>query len=293
VRSIWLRFVSFVVSELGDLVTDWCTINEPNVYATFGYLFGMFPPGAKSLAAHPASAATMAHAHSRPTSSSTTCAAGNAQVTFAHHLRVFDPPTPATRCTEALARAQEFLFPGGGHRRLPGGPVPDCSLRRPEDVRGPLLRRARDQLLLAHVGERRSATTFGQLARQRPRLGDLPGGPGARGRWLHDRYPGPIWVTENGTADNTDSLPHPVPPRPPGDRGIAATGLPFERYYHWCFVDNWEWAEGEVPTLRHRRAGLRDPGAHRQTERTFLRRRHLGRRGDRRDRRAAPVVVIG
>ena len=26
-----------------------------------------------------------------------------------------------------------------------------------------------------------------------------------------------------------------------------ATGLPFERYYHGCFVDNWEWAEGEVP----------------------------------------------
>jgi beta-glucosidase len=26
-----------------------------------------------------------------------------------------------------------------------------------------------------------------------------------------------------------------------------ATGVPFERYYHWCFVDNWEWAEGEVP----------------------------------------------
>ncbi|GAB4077664.1 family 1 glycosylhydrolase [Nostocoides australiense] len=26
---------------------------------------------------------------------------------------------------------------------------------------------------------------------------------------------------------------------------IAASDLPFERYYHWCFVDNWEWAEGE------------------------------------------------
>ena len=28
---------------------------------------------------------------------------------------------------------------------------------------------------------------------------------------------------------------------------IAASELPFERYYHWCFTDNWEWAEGEVP----------------------------------------------
>jgi len=30
-------------------------------------------------------------------------------------------------------------------------------------------------------------------------------------------------------------------------RAIAGSGLPIERYYHWCFVDNWEWAEGEVP----------------------------------------------
>ena len=28
---------------------------------------------------------------------------------------------------------------------------------------------------------------------------------------------------------------------------IAASGLPIERYYHWCFTDNWEWTEGEGP----------------------------------------------
>ena len=28
---------------------------------------------------------------------------------------------------------------------------------------------------------------------------------------------------------------------------MVGSGLPFERYYHWCFVDNWEWAEGEGP----------------------------------------------
>ena len=64
-------------------------------------------------------------------------------------------------------------------------------------------------------------------------------------RWLHDRYSGPIWITENGTADNSDSFRS----RYLYDhlRAIAGSGLPIERYYHWCFVDNWEWAEGEVP----------------------------------------------
>lgn len=64
-------------------------------------------------------------------------------------------------------------------------------------------------------------------------------------RALHDKYPAPIWVTENGTADAADAF---------RSRFVfehlqvmASSGLPFERYYHWCFVDNWEWAEGEDP----------------------------------------------
>ena len=64
-------------------------------------------------------------------------------------------------------------------------------------------------------------------------------------RDLHERYPGPIWVTENGTADNTESFRS----RYIHDHlaAIAGSDLPFERYYHWCFVDNWEWREGEGP----------------------------------------------
>ena len=53
----------------------------------------------------------------------------------------------------------------------------------------------------------------------------------------------PIWVTENGTCDNQDSFraryiyEH--------LKAMFRSGLPFERYYHWCFCDNFEWLEGE------------------------------------------------
>ena len=62
-------------------------------------------------------------------------------------------------------------------------------------------------------------------------------------RWLHETHPGPLYVTENGTANSDD-----------GFRSlfiyehlaqIAASDLPIERYYHWTFIDNWEWLEGE------------------------------------------------
>ena len=58
-------------------------------------------------------------------------------------------------------------------------------------------------------------------------------------------HPLPIYVTENGTCDNTDSFrcrylfEH--------LRALCESDLPVERYYHWCFIDNFEWAEGETP----------------------------------------------
>lgn len=78
-----------------------------------------------------------------------------------------------------------------------------------------------------------------------------PEGLVACARQLHERYGGPVWVTENGTCDNGD------PARGALERfrcryvadhldAIGRSGLPFERYHHWCFVDNWEWREGEA-----------------------------------------------
>jgi beta-glucosidase len=53
----------------------------------------------------------------------------------------------------------------------------------------------------------------------------------------------PIWVTENGTCDKSDAFraryicEH--------LKAAVDSGLPFERYYHWCFCDNFEWLEGQ------------------------------------------------
>lgn len=41
---IFARYCAFVVRELGDLCEHYSTMNEPNVYATHGYLYGAWPP---------------------------------------------------------------------------------------------------------------------------------------------------------------------------------------------------------------------------------------------------------
>ena len=52
----------------------------------------------------------------------------------------------------------------------------------------------------------------------------------------------PIYITENGTCDNGDRFRA----RYIAEhlRVLCESGLPVERYYHWCFCDNWEWVEG-------------------------------------------------
>jgi beta-glucosidase len=246
---IFLRFVERVVTELGDLVEDWCTINEPNVYATFGYLYGLFPPGAKSLPRTLRVMTNLAHAHITAYELIHALRAGKpTRVTFAIHLRVFDPANPANPVHRALARAQEFLFQEAvteamctGRFRMP--------LRRPAGIREG---RYYDALGINYYS-RSWVSKIGDAARPGAELNDLgweiyPEGLERVARWAHDRWPAPIWVTENGTADNTERFRTQfLHDHLEIVSAARATGLPFERFYHWCFVDNWEWAEGEVP----------------------------------------------
>ncbi len=47
--KVFARYVSKVIKRLGRKVTYWCTINEPTVYAFNGYFFGEFPPAEKDM----------------------------------------------------------------------------------------------------------------------------------------------------------------------------------------------------------------------------------------------------
>jgi beta-glucosidase len=43
--DLFARYVERVTAHFGDLIGRACTFNEPNVVATFGYQWGLFPPG--------------------------------------------------------------------------------------------------------------------------------------------------------------------------------------------------------------------------------------------------------
>lgn len=241
----FLRFVEVVVEALGDLVTDWVTINEPNVYAVQAHLFGEAPPGTRDWGAVRATLRHMAIAHCRAYRRIHELLP-EARVGFAHHARVFAPRNrwnPLHRVMSVLDRA---LFQDLLADAMLGGRFPRLLGRAPADVTPG---RYYDYLGLNY---------YSRSAVRGIDDGTFPGAPVNDLGWeiypeglvevardLHERYPAPIWVTENGTADARDAFrarfvhEH--------LRAAATSALPFERYYHWCFVDNWEWAEGEEP----------------------------------------------
>ncbi len=242
----FLTFTQRVVEALGDLVTDWVTINEPNVHAVQSYLFGEGPPGRKDWSGLRATLRHMAIAHCRAYDLIHRLQP-EANVGFAHHARVFAPlhaKNPVHRAVAALDRA---LFQDLLADAMLGGRFPRLLGRQPEEVvRG------------GHYHDYLGINYYSRSAVRGLADGTFPGVPVNDLGWeiqpaglvtvaedLYARFPAPIWVTENGIADAADA--HRARFVHEHLAAIAGSDLPFERYYHWCFVDNWEWSQGEGP----------------------------------------------
>ena len=112
----FLDFVSLVVEAFGDIVSEYITINEPNVYATNSYYFGEWPPGEKSISKAITIMSNMAvchikgykliHRHREEKGFKDT------KVSFANHLRVFEPKNPRNPWHSFCTSLLEKFFQG-------------------------------------------------------------------------------------------------------------------------------------------------------------------------------------
>ena len=290
------RYAAIVVDALGDIVSDWVTINEPSVYLLFGHVFGIWPPGRTSMADYFAGARTMIRAHlaayrtihrSRARRGYTDTAVG-----AAHHLRLYDPAggplgRTASRAVcalyyrvtqdiflEGMLRGR-FSFPLGGRAtpgarldaRPTGAPGAQPGTRPTEASRS---HQSRDPALPAHglwsdfLGINyytrdhvhftpNPGMLFGRLGVEPgAATNDLgwelyPEGLARLVRRYAPRYPLPIFITENGTADARDAFRA----RYLYDHlrvlhQLIQEGFDLQRYYHWTLMDNFEWIEGEA-----------------------------------------------
>lgn len=244
----YLDLVRLTVERFGDLVSDYITINEPNVYAVNGYAFGIWPPAKVSFPDTFAVMENMACCHIRAYEliHAMRQARGyfDTAVSFANHVRVFDPENPADLRHRVLAKGADWLFQGALTRAMTLGEfLPP--LRNHWNIRR------------GEYADFIGINYYTRSAISGLRDGTMPNTPRNDLDW--EIYPKglircarsllsvldrPIWVTENGTCDLDDRFrsrylfAH--------LREISLSGLPFERYYHWCFCDNFEWIEGNT-----------------------------------------------
>jgi beta-glucosidase len=272
-------YTTHVVARLSDRVKHWMTLNEPQVYIGAGHHEGRHAPGDRlafkevllaghhTLLAHGKSVQAIRAATKQP------CRIGYAPVAMSKM-----PLDPSSAADIAAARTQMFSvsqetawtntwwmdpvflgkYPEDGLRFF-GNNAPEPrpgdleTMAQPLDFcgvniyQGQYVRAGKDgtpEELAMPVGAKLTAFEWYVTPEA------MYWGP----KYLHERYGKPIVITENGISCrdwvSLDGKVH-DPQRidftqrhlREGARAIA-DGVPLEAYFHWSFIDNFEWAHG-------------------------------------------------
>jgi beta-glucosidase len=256
VVGIFERYTAYVVEALGDLVADWVTINEPNVYAAFGYLLGNWPPGKTNLSDCLKVARNMALAHINSYRKIHEMRAGmgktDTMVGVANHLRLFESKNGYLH-EKWLAALVSHLFEGmfvtamaEGRLTLPLGSGYPLGKGRYVDFMGinyysrEMISFTSDPGMLFAKMETRAGAPVNDLGWE-----IYPEGLYLFCRKYWDRYGVPIYITENGTCDNRDAFrARYIYDHLYQVKRLIDEGVDVRRYYHWTFTDNFEWEAG-------------------------------------------------
>ena len=227
----YARYVETVVSTLTG-VTRWCTINEPNIVASYTAAVDTATLGAN----HDATVTrTLLSAHRRAVEI-VRAAGGRAGLTLAMCAYTTDGSVEAAQVLAEHRAADEDVF---------------VSTSRDDDFLGVQVYTRR--YVTAASGLLPHGCTFDGPARHVTQMG-WTYAPDALGDCLRraaELAPGlPLLVTENGiaTSDDDERIAYTAEALA-GVHAALADGVPVEGYLHWSLLDNFEWMHGYRPTF--------------------------------------------
>ncbi len=243
----YMNLVALVVRSFGDLISEYITINEPNVYATSSFYFGDWPPGDRSLKKALVVMSNLSVCHIRAYKMihqlRSDMGYKDTKVSFANHMRVFEPANrfnPWHRFCTVLIRQ---IFQDAVSKAMTLG-----KFEWPLKKTAPVERGEYCDFIAINYYSRTAVSGFKDGVKKGVKKNDLdweiyPDGIIQVTEQLYQLLKRPIYITENGTCDNEDTFRC----RYLYDhlKVISESNLPIERYYHWCFCDNFEWIEGE------------------------------------------------
>ena len=252
------RYVRYAVERLRDLCDLWCTLNEPLVYATQGYSFGVWPPGMRDRAALASVIVNLARAHAAAYHAIKEVQPA-AQVGFTTHVIGLSPAPPALLNRAAVSvvdRSFNRAFPlalRNGVLRLPGS----RAVQIPE-ARGTLDWIGLQYYQWFEVGFDLRAPQSFFLNQRPPRAGLVGPAPwgGIRPEAIFDQIKWldralnhtPIYITECGVPDPTDALRQEYLVQTVRAVWRAANfNFPVRGLFVWSLVDNFEWDKGYDP----------------------------------------------
>ncbi len=268
-------FAQIVAEALGASASLWCTINEPLVYATHGYLMGNFPPGQKHLGRTLRVVENLLRGHAAAYAAIKEAQPG-AQIGFAKHQVSLVPRRPALLHTPARNLVRQVYNQAFVDALLTGVlKLPRHTVHVPQ-ARGTLDWIGLNYYYRFEVGFSPRAVRQLFVQQRRPSDGIL--GPDSVGeiwpeglfeqiRWLGERTDIPIFVTENGIPDADDALRPLFLVRSIRSLWQAVNfNYQVKGYFFWSLLDNFEWAEGYDPQFRFGLFGC-DPVTQERTRR--------------------------
>ena len=244
----FLRYVGLVVKCFGDLISDYVTFNEPNIYALLGYGGEGFPPGDNNLVSSRRVLSVMAGCHIRAYEKihrmRERMGYQDTKVGVALHMRAFAPLSPMSFLQRKSIEISKWGFQDSAAKAFLKG-----EFRFPMQNLGGFKKGIYcDYIGVNYYTRNHMNLPAGDLVRPQDPKSDFgweiyPQGLAEVMRELRAICPKPIWVTANGICDDTDRF-----------RSLylydqlsvlVQSELPVERYYYWSFLDSFEWLEGE------------------------------------------------
>ena len=221
------RFCARAAGHLGDAMARACTLNEPNVVATAGYLQGRFPPGARDADRRRRANETFAAAHAKAT----------AAIKEATSVPV--GLTLAMSDNQAVAGGEAAL---AEHRA--GWEDPYLEAARGDDFIGV------QTYTRNRFGPRGMLDPEPGVPRTAMGYEFWPEALGAAIRRAAETTGAPVLVTENGIATDDDTQRVDFVRRAlESVLDCLADGVDVRGYTYWSLLDNFEWAHGYRPAF--------------------------------------------